>query len=109
MIRQLNQRVRVPIKEDDVETPKGIHWLTTAPNPASRATGYDAGRRGWKLHAIEADKSTKLVDIKDRRSLCGIRPAHGWGVDLFIEHVCDRCHAQMVKRIHAVVRKGGGA
>jgi hypothetical protein len=65
-------------------------WLTTAPNPKSSATGYDAGQRGWKLHYIDSDaNSFKLIRWK--RAMCGLQPAHGWGLDAFIEDKCERC------------------
>lgn len=41
-----------------------IQWITTAPNPRTRATGYDAGQRGWKLHAVEASDDASLKDIR---------------------------------------------
>lgn len=28
-------------------------WVTTAPNPRSPATGFDAGQRGWKPHLAD--------------------------------------------------------
>ena len=60
-------------------------WLTTQPNPRSPATGYDAGQRGWKLH---------LVDVEGEHTpsaVCGLRPRHGWGLDMFINDKCERC------------------
>ena len=67
-----------------------LHWLTTAPNPHSRATGYDAGQRGWKLHAVDTDTDS-FEAIRLKRSVCGLMPAHGWNLDLFIEDRCARC------------------
>jgi hypothetical protein len=67
-----------------------IKWLTTAPNPRSRATGHDAGQRGWKLHAIITD-SDSFEEIRRQHALCGLRPAYGWGLDMFIEDKCQRC------------------
>ena len=66
-------------------------WLTTAPNPRSPATGYDAGQRGWKLHAVTAEDHETTVGIKRRAAACGLRPRHGWGLDMFIEDKCERC------------------
>jgi hypothetical protein len=65
-------------------------WLTTAPNPRSRATGYDAGQRGWKLHCVEVINDSFLAS-KNQRARCGLLPAHGWSLDLFIEDKCKRC------------------
>ena len=66
-----------------------LHWLTTQPNPRSAATGHDAGQRGWRLHAIVTDSTT--LSLKGSVALCGLRPRHGWGLDLFIEMRCKRC------------------
>lgn len=68
-----------------------IQWLTTAPNPRTPATGFDAGQRGWKLHAVIADDKAKFGEIAGERALCGLLPSHGWGLDLFIEDKCSRC------------------
>jgi hypothetical protein len=35
---------------------------------------------------------------KRAQALCGLRPRHGWGMDLFIEDVCSRCEAIMDRR-----------
>lgn len=66
------------------------YWLTTAPNPRSRATGFDAGQRGWKTHAVVCT-SESFEAIKNAKAACGLAPAHGWSVDLFIEDKCARC------------------
>lgn len=76
---------------------KKLHWVTTSPNPRSRATGYDAGQRGWKLHAIWAKEAAKFSDIRWEAALCGVRGKHGWSLDLFIEDRCLRC-AEAIKR-----------
>jgi hypothetical protein len=68
-----------------------IHWVTTAPNPRSPATGHDAGQRGWRLHAVEAPADAKFIDIKFASAACGLRPRHGWDLDMFIEDRCIRC------------------
>lgn len=69
-----------------------IHWLTTAPNPRSPATGSDAGQRGWKLHAVNADD-----DIGPRAAACGLKPRHGWSLDMFIKDKCCKCSAARLK------------
>ncbi len=74
------------------------YWMTTAPNPKSPATGFDAGQRGWKRHAVWAKESATMKDVRFTQSLCGITPAHGWGDDLFIEAKCERCERLMAKR-----------
>jgi hypothetical protein len=66
-------------------------WLTTAQNPRSRPTGYDAGQRGWSTHAVIATPSAKFSELRTISSLCGLLPAHGWGMDMFIERQCRRC------------------
>lgn len=68
-----------------------IHWLTTAPNPRSPATGFDAGQRGWRLHAVEAPAGATFSGVKFHAALCGLRPRHGWGLDTFIDDKCARC------------------
>jgi hypothetical protein len=50
-----------------------------------------AGQRGWRLHAIEVADDELLEAIGQRRAICGLRPSHGWGVDLFIDRECSRC------------------
>lgn len=74
-------------------------WLTTAPNPRSSATGYDAGQRGWKLHAVKADDDVKFSDIRFESALCGCLPSHGWGLDMFIEDKCKRCERKMKSQV----------
>jgi len=69
-------------------------WLTTEPNPRSAATGHDAGQRGWRLHAVHTDATT-FKAVRYTAALCGLQPAHGWGLDMFIEDKCKRCAAIM--------------
>lgn len=75
----------------DAPTLGPIQWLTTAPNPRSPATRYDAGQRGWKLHAVRAEPTQLFASIGHYRALCGLWPRHGWGLDLFIDDRCRRC------------------
>ena len=73
-------------------------WLTTGPNPKSSRTGFDAGQRGWRKHAINKDwitTKTKFEELKNVKSVCGLLPAHGWSDDLFIEEKCKRCEAKL--------------
>lgn len=74
---------------------ESFQWLTTAPNPRSAATGHDAGQRGWKLHAVRAAANAKFADLRGRVALCGVRPRHGWSLDMFVEQKCARCAAKM--------------
>lgn len=69
-------------------------WVTTAPHPWKRAhrDGWDQGQIGWKLHAVILHKTDRRL-----RALCGLRPAHAWGLDLFIEDKCKRCEKRMAK------------
>lgn len=71
-----------------------IHWLTTEPNPRSPATRHDAGQRGWRRHAVEAPDAATFIDLRHRAALCGLRPRHGWGLDMFIDEDCTRCAAK---------------
>jgi hypothetical protein len=73
-------------------TENKIQWFTTAPNPRSRSTGYDAGQRGWRLHAVMAGDHQKFSELRyGYPGLCGVRPRHGWSLDLFIDAKCVRC------------------
>lgn len=75
-----------------------FQWLTTAPNPNSRPgtpswNDYDQGQRGWRLHAVRASTTETFPQVSGRQALCGLRPAHGWDLDLFIDPdaKCLRC------------------
>lgn len=68
-----------------------IHWLTTAPNPRVVSQTADDGQRGWRTHAVEGEDTDSLKSLARRAALCGLRPPHGWGMDLFIERKCTRC------------------
>jgi hypothetical protein len=75
-----------------------IQWLHTLQNPRSFAGGFDAGRRGWKGHAVKARDEESFEEIGRRVALCGLRPAYGWTLDLFIPtnenpYLCARCRA----------------
>ena len=84
----------------------GFHWLTTSPNPRSPMTGYDAGQRGWRLHAVEWTQADNAYHERTgftrsrKAALCGLQPAHGWGLDLFIEDECIRCRKAMDRINH---------
>jgi|SRR5581483_419184 len=69
---------------------KSLQWFTTQANPRRPATGYDAGQTGWKLHTFFTDKS-QFHELKGSTALCGLRPPHGWSLDLFIQDKCLRC------------------
>lgn len=65
-----------------------FEWVSTEPNP--RTGGMNASG-GWKLHAVNVDDDAPYLGIGPRAAACGTRPAHGWGVDLFIKDKCTRC------------------
>ena len=73
-----------------------IHWLTTAPNPRAAATGFDAGQRGWRLHAVEGGENATFTELRHASALCGLWPRHGWSLDLFIDQKCKRCEAKVL-------------
>ncbi len=50
------------------------------------------------MHAVGTTESENPPPYKHRTSLCGVRPGHGWSLDLFIEEPCTRCQAAMAKR-----------
>jgi len=59
-----------------------FEWLTTALNPL--LPGYSEPR-GWKCHAV------LLNGDNGGKAACGMRAAHGYAMDLFIEKKCARC------------------
>jgi hypothetical protein len=81
------------------DLPPMWRWMTTNPNPRSPDTGFDASQRGWRLHLVDLNHADAHIYSKDKNqspSLCGIRPRHGWGLDLFIDEPCARCSAKEV-------------
>ncbi len=74
-------------------------WLTTEPNPRSPATGFDAGQRGWKMHYVAGVGNEDTLPIKGKRAACGLRPRHGFSLDLFIEDKCQRCERALLKAV----------
>lgn len=66
-------------------------WLTTRASGRAHTVECDDGQTGWKLHAVVADDSETFAQIGRRPSLCGLRPKHGWGLDLFVEDKCKLC------------------
>ncbi len=65
------------------------------PKPGTPATGYDAGQRGWRVHAVKSQPTERFSEIGKRSAVCGLRPAHGWGMDLFIDRRCTRCEVAL--------------
>jgi len=80
-----------------------IEWFVTAPNPRTIDQSADAGQRGWSLHAVDIkDGKTTLGEIRRATAACGLTPAHGWTVDLFITvdngaKNCKRCERALAK------------
>ena len=79
-----------------------IQWLTTAPNPRSFSGGFDAGRVGWKRHAVQAEDSETFAAIVGRTAACGLVARHGWDDDLFIpvtdnmaDYRCLKCRRKL--------------
>lgn len=72
-------------------------WLTTSPNPRVKGYGADDGQRGWRTHAVWADEEANFADITFTRAACGLRAAHGWGMDMFVNHKCERCVKAVIK------------
>lgn len=71
-----------------------MEWLSTAPNPKNPATGVDAGQKGWKLHCVQVINDS-FQQTGKVRALCGLIPAHGWSLDLFITDKCKRCENRL--------------
>lgn len=94
-----------------------ISWFTTSPNPSPHAYsgGPDQGQRGWKLHAVidpqfDVDPSVWNLHGPKRsrtKALCGLRPRHGWGIDMFIEEECERCNAIVEKMESSIAAAEG--
>jgi hypothetical protein len=70
-----------------------IEWLTIATNRTRVKRGFDGGRSSWKLHAVRLeDDQQKFSDIPDgTETVCGIRHACGFDLNLFIRDRCKRC------------------
>lgn len=83
-----------PLKADG----RTFQWLTTAANPHVKGYGADDGQRGWKVHAVEASDDQNFAAIRRFKAACGLKPAHGWGSDLFIVTKCGRCVAALVRQ-----------
>lgn len=71
-------------------------FFTTAPNPRKRAHrhGMDQNQIGWRVHAVlpvDGDEVTQ----KYRPAACGLKPRHGWALDLFIDERCRNCERRM--------------
>lgn len=73
---------------------KTFDWCMTEPHPWKRSHthGADAGRVGWRWHAVALGEDKRPV------ALCGLRPAHGWGADLFADEMCERCRVKALKQ-----------
>lgn len=72
-----------------------VEWMMTEPHPWKRAHvhGADQGRLGWRWHAVPASDEGKR-----RPALCGLRPSHGWGGDIFANEMCERCRLAVIRR-----------
>jgi hypothetical protein len=70
-----------------------IEWLTIATNRSRVKRGFDGGRSSWKLHAVRLeDDQQKFSDIPNgTETVCGIRPAWGFDLNVFITDSCKRC------------------
>lgn len=77
-------------------------WKTTVSSGRSKTNGADDGNTGWRLHLVDV---TNLVGVdtynrkhgsftaQKGKSICGISPRYGWGIDLFVDEPCSRCLA----------------
>jgi len=74
-----------------IEYSRRFQWLTTSVNPRTVSHTADDGVRGWRQHAIEATADEQFGAVRDRKAACGLRAAHGWGLDMFVEKKCARC------------------
>jgi hypothetical protein len=76
-----------------------IEWLTIATNRSRVKRGFDGGRSSWKLHAVRLeDDQQKFSDIPSgTETVCGIRHAWGFDLNLFITDRCKRCERILAK------------
>jgi hypothetical protein len=88
----------ISVRSDGGAAVTTFHWATTSPNPSAPQTGFDAGQRGWRLHAVAVQPGEQYGAYKRRPALCGLWPRHGWGLDLFIDSECAKCLAAITKR-----------
>lgn len=75
-----------------------MEWLTTRPSGRAHTVECDEGRTGWRLHAVDVARGAKFEDIRNVRSVCGLKPAHGWDMDLFVETPCKKCERILATR-----------
>lgn len=89
---------RRPPKPTPNEVPAGATplWLTTASGEENR--GCDGGQRGGRVHAVSALLTETGEQLVGRAALCGLRPAQGWGADLFVIEPCAKCLAAAKRR-----------
>ena len=79
------------------DLPSGYQFVTTSPDPTVRAFGPDAGQSGWRLHIIKALDTDTVASVRRHPALCGVRPAHGWCLDLFIDRPCAPCMRALMR------------
>lgn len=92
----LDDRRRELVEE---RLPPGYALLTTMNSPRSHP---GASPRGWKTHIVKADTEETPADAKKRTAFCGLTPAHGWDVDMFIDEPCFNC----VKKLAKMLKEG---
>ena len=74
-------------------------WLST-----NDKNGGGPWQSSWRHHAVpleenENENITTFAQLGKRRALCGLRPRHGWGMDLFLDTNCKRCEAKLAKEL----------
>lgn len=88
-------------KYKNTPTPDGYQWLNTGFNPRASPFGFDAGRTGWKFHAVQSSPKQTFGSLENKTAACGMRPRHGWTLDLFMDEddevagKCVRCLKQL--------------
>jgi hypothetical protein len=60
-------------------------------------SGWTGNNFSLSSFAVRATDRTKFSSLRGRRDACGLLPAHGWSMDLFIEERCSRCESALVK------------
>ncbi len=77
----------------DADLPAGWEWRVTTSTGKSHTHGADDGRVGWRRHAVPIETSGLIAPA----AKCGLRPAAGWGGDLFEDDmdICSRCAVRL--------------
>lgn len=82
-----------PRKDVVAEITTGLTLVVTEPSGRSHTHGADDGRTGWRQHVV----ANVLAADAGEPAWCGLKPANGWGTDLFEDEMplCRRCAVRL--------------